>query len=656
MFAGITQQLMINPTYKYFLPAFFCSIICLNIFAQVRLPHLIGDSMVLQRNTTINIWGWAAPAENIIIAFTGKTYHTSAAADGKWFVHLSPMQAGGPYDMQIDASNHITLKNILIGDVWVCSGQSNMVLPMERVKERYPDEIAQANYPGIRQFFLPTVYNFNSEQDDVPPGKWQAANQQTVLSFTAVGYFFAKALFDKYHVPIGLLNTSVGGSPAEAWLSEVALKAFPKQLAALQQCKDSLYVDSIKKKDNATSAAWYKNITDNDKGLHGDLLWYDTSYNAANWQTMQLPGYWGDNDATLKGVNGVIWFRKEINIPAEMADKPAKLMLGRIVDADIAYVNGIQCGATTYQYPPRRYNIKEGILKPGKNIIVVRVISNVGNGGFVPDKPYTLAANNETINLIGTWQYKLGTTSNPLGPSTFFQYKPTGLFNSMIAPLLNYGVKGVLWYQGESNTSEPKEYFSLLPALIHDWRRQWHNEKLPFIYVQLPNFMEEQQQPSESNTAILREAQRKALVIPNTAMAVTIDIGEWNDIHPLDKKDVGNRLALAAEKLVYGEKNLVASGPLYQSMKVTGNKVVISFTNTGGGLVAKGGDSLQYFAIAGADKKFVWAKAIIQNNKVIVWNDAVQNPVAVRYAWADNPAKANLYNKEGLPASPFTTE
>jgi len=631
-------------------------LVCTPIFAQVRLPHLIGDSMVLQRNTPIHIWGWASPGETVILQFNNKAYHTKTGTDGKWAVQLAPMQAGGPYEMQISAANNINLKNILIGDVWICSGQSNMVLPMERVKERYPDEIAQANYPAIRQFFLPTVYNFNKEQEDVPPGKWIAANPQTVMAFSAAAYFFAKDLYVKYQVPIGLINTSVGGSPAEAWLSEDALKAFPKYYAVLRQCKDSLYIDSIKKADNAESATWYKNVNDNDNGLRGSLPWYDTAYNTSNWQTMQLPGYWGDNDATLKGVNGAVWFRKEIDVPANMADKEAKLMLGRIVDMDIAYINGVQCGTTGYQYPPRRYTIKAGLLKPGKNVLVVRVINTGGKGGFVPDKPYTLTAGGYTIALIGAWQYKLGTTSKPLPSSTFFQYKPTGLFNSMVSPLVNYNVKALLWYQGESNAVQPQEYFSLLPALINDWRTHWHDKNLPFLYVQLPNFMAERPQPAESDWAMLREAQRKTLAMPNTAMAVTIDIGEWNDIHPLDKKDVGDRLALAAEKLVYGEKSVVASGPLYQSIKIEGGKAIISFTSIGGGLVAKGSDTLRYFAIAGADKKFVWAKAIIQGGKVIVWSDAVPHPIAVRYAWADNPAGANLYNSGGLPASPFTTE
>jgi len=636
----------------------FSLLMCLCIsfqitYAQVRLPHLISDGMVLQRDMPLKIWGWAAANEHINIRFNNRTYRCTAGSDGKWSVMLDAMKAGGPYDMQIDGSNHLQLANILVGDVWICSGQSNMVLPMERVKEKYPDEIASAVYPFIRQFFLPTRYNFNKREDDVPNGHWEEANPTTVLSFSAAAYFFAKTLFQKYHVPIGLINTSVGGSPAEAWMSEDGLRSFPSYMAILQKDKDSIYVDSIKKADNSVSNTWNKYIADNDKGLHDTKAWFDTGYDASAWQTMPVPGYWADHG--LKNVNGVVWFRKEINVPQQMAGKPAKLLLGRIVDMDVVYVNGVMSGTTGYQYPPRRYELPAGVLKLGKNIIVVRVINNSGRGGFVLDKPYTLTAAGQTIDLTGEWQYNLGTTAKPLPPSTFFQYKPEGLFNSMIAPLVNYQIRGVVWYQGEANTSNPGVYSKSFPALIADWRRHWQQGNFPFIYVQLPNFMETKEQPSDSKWAELREAQLKTLSVPNTAMAVAIDIGEWNDIHPLDKKDVGERLALAAQKLAYSEK-IVYSGPLYSSAKTEANKIIISFSNTGSGLIAKGDGGLKYFSVAGADNKFVWANAKIEGNKVIVWADAIEHPVTVRYAWADNPQGANLYNREGLPASPFTTE
>jgi sialate O-acetylesterase len=611
--------------------------------------------MVLQRDAPLKLWGWASPGEKVTVNFNGKSATGTTGSNGKWVITLSAMPTGGPYDMEIDASNHIKITNILIGDVWVCSGQSNMELPMERVKERYPDEVANANYSLIRQFNLPTRYNFNKEEKDVPATvRWAEANTKNILEFTAVGYFFAKELFLQYDVPIGLIKASVGGSPAEAWLSGDGLKAFPKDLAIAQRCKDTAYVDSIKKADNAMTNNWNNHLNGIDKGLHGAKPWFDTAYDASAWPTMPIPGYWADHG--LKGINGVVWFRKEITVPQEMAGQPAKLMLGRIVDADIAYVNGVQCGTTGYQYPPRRYQVPAGLLKAGKNIITVRVVNNSGRGGFVLDKPYTLSAGGQTIDLRGYWQFQLGAASAPLGSPTFFQYKPEGLYNSMVSPLLNYRIKGVIWYQGEANAYNPHAYAKLFPAMIGDWRKHWQQGNFPFLYVQLANFMETKEQPSESNWAALRDVQRRTLSVANTGMAVIDDIGEWNDIHPLDKEDVGKRLALSAQKVAYGNDTVVYSGPLYAGMKTEGNKITIRFKNTGSGLMAKGGGELKYFSIAGIDKKFVWATAKIEGDKVVVWSDAIAHPVTVRYAWADNPLGANLYNKEGLPASPFTTD
>ncbi len=628
---------------------------CQTAFCNVRLPLLVSEGMVLQRGDSAKIWGWADTGEKVTIKFNDKTYNTIAGTDGKWAVSLSALKAGGPYDMEINATNHTTLKNILIGDVWICSGQSNMVLPMDRVKDKYPDVIVNSENPSIRQFIVPDRYDFKTLQEDLESGNWESANPGTILNFTAVGYFFAKELFEKYHVPIGLIKASLGGSPAQAWMSEDALKAFPEYLATAEKYKDIAYINQIKEKDKAVNDAWYGHIQQIDKGLApGEKPWFDTSYDASQWATMNVPGYWADHE--LGNINGVVWFRKEIDVPASMTGKPARLLLGRIVDADTTYVNGKIVGSVSYQYPPRRYDVPANLLKEGKNIIVVRVINNLGRGGFVLDKPYQLITAGQTIDLKGQWQYKLGATMPPLPPPTFIQWQPLGLYNAMIAPLLNYKIKGVIWYQGESNTGKPLEYQKLFPAMITDWRQKWNQGDFPFLYVQLANFMEVKDQPCESNWAELREAQLKTLAAANTGMAVAIDLGEWNDIHPLNKEDVGKRLALAAQKVAYGDEKVVYLGPIYQSMKIEGNKIILTFTHIGGGLVVQGGSELKYFAIAGADKKFVWAKAKIEGNNIVVWNDQVTNPVAVRYAWADNPEGANLYNKEGLPASSFRTD
>jgi sialate O-acetylesterase len=348
----------------------------------------------------------------------------------------------------------------------------------------------------------------------------------------------------------------------------------------------------------------------------------------------------------------VVWLRKEFTLDESLAGKTGTLYMGRIVDSDSTYLNGELVGSVTYQYPPRIYTVPKGLLKKGKNVITARVIVNYGNGAFINQKPYELKIEDKTIDLKGAWKYKKGAKTGPLSSTTFFQYKPTGLYNAMISPLLNYSIKGVIWYQGESNVDRAKEYYPLFSTMINSWRKAWSQGNFPFLYVQLANLNPAQKSPTESGLAELREAQLKTLSVPNTAMVVAHDLGEWNDIHPLNKGDVGKRLALAARKLAYKE-DITYSGPIFKEAKRVGNKVEISFSNTGTGLVAKNGEDLNHFAVAGEDGKFVWAKAKVENNKVIVWSDEISKPKIVRYAWADNPEGANLYNKEGLPASSF---
>jgi sialate O-acetylesterase len=401
-----------------------------------------------------------------------------------------------------------------------------------------------------------------------------------------------------------------------------------------------------------------RKATERDRGLSGQQPWFDTAYVPKEWRKIGIPGYWEDQG--IKDLNGVVWYRREIKVPAAMVGKPAKVFLGRIVDADELYINGRKVGNTTYQYPQRRYAISSDVLMPGKNLFVIRVTNNAGKGGFVPDKPYCLIADGDTLDLKGYWQYKVGEVFIPgqgfRGARFIAQNEPTALYNAMVAPLIHYTIKGMVWYQGASNANRPAEYAQLQPAMIEDWRSKWQEGDIPFLYVQLPGYMDYNYLPSESQWAILRESQLKSLSVPNTAMTVNIDLGEWNDIHPDRKKPVGDRLALAAEKLAYGE-NIVYSGPIYQSSVVQGNKITITFTGTGSGLTTTDGEPLAEFSVAGPDRHFVWAKAsIISPNKIIVWSDQVLHPVAVRYGWADNPVNPNLCNKEGLLASPFRTD
>ncbi|MDZ7876222.1 MAG: sialate O-acetylesterase [Saprospiraceae bacterium] len=618
-------------------------------FSQIRLPRLISDGMVLQCEKPLKIWGWASPNETITLNFNKQTFKTKADALGKWSIPLPPQKANVNGDMVFKGKNEVKISDIVFGDVWLCSGQSNMVTPMERVKEKYPDEITGANNPKIRFFFIPTLTNLSSPQMDLPAGEWKKANPKDILTFSAVAYFFAKATYERYKIPIGLINSSVGGTPIEAWISEDGLNNFEDLTTIIQRNKDT----TSTRRRSTPSVSQPKT---EDIGLKE--RWFDPNYTPKGWRNIHIPGYWEDQG--IKDLNGVVWYRREIDVPTSMTGVPAKLFMGRIIDADFTYINGVQVGNITYQYPPRRYEVPANLLKVGKNTVVIRVINTGGKGGFVPDKNYVLTANGQNIDLKGDWQYKVGEVYEPMrgfgGANFSAQNQPTALFNAMTAPVVPFPIKGVLWYQGESNAGNPAPYGSYLKALINDYRKRWQEPNLPFLYVQLPNYMEVNYSTTESQWAEMREAQRLALSVPNTGMVVTTDLGEWNDIHPLSKKPIGERLALAAQHIVYGDKTVVPSGPIFKTAIIENSKIRLKFDHIGGGLVSNDGEDLRWFSIAGWDKKFVWAKAAIQGDEIVVSSEKITTPQYVRYAWQDNPDGANLYNKEGLPASPFTTE
>lgn len=604
-------------------------------FSEVKLPSLVSNGMVLQRDMPVKIWGWANPGEKVNVTFKGKKIRAIGDSKGNWACTLPATPAGGPYEITI---NEKSVKDVLFGDVWLCAGQSNMVINMERVKEKYPADIASANNPKIRNFFIPTAISKVDARTDLPASSWLPVTPENVLQMGAVSYFFARDLYAQYQVPIGIINSSVGGTPIESWISEAGLKEFPAYL------KDTTHASAVPPAPRKST----------DRGL--TEKWANPAYVPKGWKRFSIPGFWEDQG--LRDLNGVVWFRREIEIPSSLAGLPAKLFMGRIVDADQVFVNGEQVGNITYQYPPRRYNVKNGLLKSGKNLIIIRVTNTAGKGGFVPDKPYELIVGDQTVDLQGDWTYKVGEVFPPIlekpAPSNF---TPTALYNAMIAPFTSYSLKGFVWYQGETNVWKPEIYEQLLPALAKDWRTQFKQPDIPFLYVQLPGFQDRTMLPAESNMAVLRDGQLKSLSIPRSGMAVTLELGEWNDIHPLTKKPIGERLALAARKLAYGE-DIVSSGPIYESNQIEGNRIRIRFRETGSGLSINktDEDELMQFAIAGKGKKFVWAKAIIERNTVVVWSDEITEPMYVRYAWADNPEGANLINVEGLPASPFRTD
>lgn len=615
--------------------------------AKVKLPRLVSDGMVLQRDQKLKIWGYADTGEKIEVQFQNKKYNTIADHSGNWKIDLPKMKAGGPFIMNI---NEITLKNILIGDVYLCSGQSNMELPMRRVKTLYPEELKSANNSNIRFFTVPQKYNFKEAQKDLEAGIWEETNPQTIQDFSAVAYFFAKEIYQYNKIPVGILHASLGGSPIQAWMDSNSLKKYPEYLTEAEKWKNDNLITQTESSDKTLSNNWYSELDKLDEGIKKH--WESFDINDSDWKKMNVPGSWEDRE---KPFDGSVWFRKEIFIPKGSEKNTAFLNLGRIKDADETYINGKKVGNVTYEYPPRWYDIPAGILKEGKNIIAVRITNGSGKGEFIKDKDYFLQIGSEKIDLKREWKYKIGAIMNRPAPGqTFIRWKPTGLYNAMLNPLIQYPIKAILWYQGESNTAKPQEYQDLLSTMILDWRSKWNQKNLPFLIVQLANFMQTKSEPVESNWAELREQQRKvSQTIPNTGLAVTIDVGEWNDIHPLNKKEVGKRLSLQVEKMLF-DKNIVADGPVYESMKIEGNKVILSFKKGTDDFVQV--SELKGFVIKGSDEIYKWANAKIEGNKIIVWNDEIQNPIAVRYAWADNPQDANLKNKNGLPASPFTTE
>lgn len=599
--------------------------------AKVRLPKLISDSMVLQRDVDLDIWGWSDPGTWITVRFNGGYYETKTGEDGRWTVTLPPQKAGGPYIMEV---NEITIRDVLVGDVWLCSGQSNQETPIHRLVELFP-EINRSDNNMIRHYKVPTQDSKEALQEEIAGNAvWHSGDASEVMNWTALAYFYAQEAYSQTGVPQGMLVSSLGGSAIESWVSQEHLKDFP----ALILDREAL---------EGLEAAMA------DKG---EGVWESPDFDDSDWKTMEMPGTWRENGLDVRGT---VWMRKDFEIPESMDGRHAKLSMGTLMHNDRVYVNGIFVGSTGYEFPPRRYHIPAGVLRKGKNTIVVRLNAPGGNGEFIKDKPYKIIGDAAEIDLTGTWKYNVGTD---MSEAAAFADRlknrknvGSGLYNGMIYPIRNYKVRAAIWYQGESNAGRAHEYGALMTSLITGWRELWNMPDMPFLLVQLPNYMQTHEQPTDSGWARIREAQLQAFkTIPNTALAVTYDVGEWNDIHPLNKKAVAQRLFLGARKAVYSEK-VTASGPVCKDMKVDGDKIIITFTETGRGLMAKGGE-LKHFAIAGADRKFVWADAIIKGNKVIVSSKEVQNPVAVRYAWADNPDGANLCNKDGLLASPFRTD
>jgi sialate O-acetylesterase len=637
------------------LPVLVTAAFVLSVRADVTPNPLFTDGAVLQQDASVPVWGTADPGERVTVEFAGQTVSATTAGDGRWMVRLKTPKATGPsaaVTMTISGKNKIALHNLLIGEVWLCSGQSNMerhlgLQPGQKPITDWEQEVRDANYPEIRQFYVEKKTAFVPEA--TVKGGWSVCSPETVKDFTAVGYFFGRDLHQARHLPIGLIHSSWGGTPAEAWTSEAALKTLPdfvQPLAELKRMRSD--PEGVRRDYEAQLENWFRA---NDPGSAA-APWSATALDTASWKQMKLPTLW--ESAGEPDLDGVVWFRRTFDLPAGAANLEAELHLGQIDDIDTTWVNGVRVGAMDRYDLVRDYHVPAGVLKAGWNVVAVRVLDTGGGGGIWGNEKLQLflkgAASAEPIDLSGAWQYRVGLNlkNAPWPPLSVAQNAsaPTVLYNGMIAPLLPYAIRGVIWYQGESNVGRERQYRALFPAMIADWRRAWSEGNFPFLFVQIA--------PYNDMTPEIREAQLLAWQrTTNTAMAVTIDCGDAGDIHPAHKQPVGARLALAARAIAYGEA-IEYSGPVFSSISIEGNEAILRFSHLGGGLLAENG-ALKGFTVAGADKIFHPAKAEIRGGTVAVSAEGVTQPAAVRYGWANVP-EGNLFNRAGLPASPFRTD
>ena len=645
----------------------------------LTVKAVFGSNMVLQRGVPLVFNGTAEPERPVIVRVGESGSAAITGPDGNWAVTLEALPAMGPVDVLVsDVRSLITFTNVMVGDVFICSGQSNMEWPLKRAMNAV-EEIAAADLPGIR--YRRVARRMSTEPlADISSADWQVVSPDTAGDMSGVAFFFARELHAEKDVAIGIVDATWGGTPAEAWTSrkalaaapglqhmveefDMALRSYPRDLRRYERREER-----IQREYQRAFEAWYERQDLLDPGMTDG--WSAVDFDDNTWREIDLPQIWrGTRHGRARTIK---WVRRAIDLPNDMTGQDLLLSMGGIDDEDITYFNGHVIGRTgreteNHWKMPRIYRVSADIVQSGRNVIAVRVYDFGTTGGFVgqPEQLRLSVADNDelSIPLAGEWRSKVGVYSDPAAhprkeirprdPAAYSR-SPALLFNGMINPLAGLPVCGVLWYQGESNVGRAAEYRRLFPALINDWRSHWDDSALPFIWVQLANYRHPVEQPGESDWAELREAQAMALALTNTAMAVAIDIGEAEVIHPGNKQDVGRRLALAARHVVYGE-NIVYSGPVYQNHEVREGEIVVAFRHVADGLVARDG-TLRGFAVAGEDGVFVNANARIDGERVIAGSPDVPRPVHLRYAWADNPAGCNLYNSAGLPAVPFRTD
>lgn len=630
---------------------FFCFT---QLEAKISLPAVFSSNMVLQQKAEVNIWGKASPGTRVMLvcSWDKKKYSQWTDDRGNFKIKIKTPGFGGPYMMVISGGNAIKLDNIMIGDVWLCSGQSNMEMPLAGWGKinNYQYEIAEANYPNIRLLQVNHTTSNNPLNDaSVQNGGWSVCSPSSIAEFSSTAYFFAREVYKKTGIPIGLIHSSWGGTVAEAWTSVETIskiKDFKESLASVQRKDDE---DNYPKQ----IAAWNNELDQQDRGYKFDkAIWTAKNYNDSEWKQIELPGFFDLKEKP--NFDGLVWFRKKLIIPQEWSGKDLTLSLGTIDDNDITYFDGKEIGRTQGYDRQRKYIISKDQITTGEHSITVRVFDGGGGGGIYGDAAnFFIQSADQKQSLQGLWKYRISVDLKDFksmpqpnnGPN-----RPTVLYNAMIHPFIPFVIKGVIWYQGEANAGRAKQYETLFPALIQDWRTKFGKPDLPFYFVQLASYA--RGEGDEFSWSLLREAQLNALKLPNTGMAITIDIGDELDIHPKNKQDVGKRLALIALAKTY-KKSIDYSGPVYKTMIQKNNELILIF-DFNGNIQAKS-SSIKGFSIAGADKVFHPADATIKNSQVHLQNIVVKKPVAARYAWGNNP-DGNLTNKSGLPASPFRTD
>ena len=634
---------------------------------MLRLPRLLSDGMVLQQKKRVHIWGWDTPGCEVMISFLGKEYLTCADEEGKFSVFLDALAAGGPYTMEIKdrQGQELVLSDIWVGDVWICSGQSNMELPMERVRDKYPGEKADCKNPAIRTFKITEHADFRGPLTDHLSGEWKAAEENTILSFSATAYFFARQMNRMLDIPIGLINASLGGSRIESWMGRDMLEGYDDFLALADKYADDDFREGRILNNQAFAQKWHDGLDKADKGLAENWKQGIPKGTEDEWKNVEIPFFFADTE--LRDFIGSVWFCRSFTVSDKLAGKQAKLWLGTIVDSDTVYINGQWVGQTDYQYPPRKYTIPAGLLKKGENTIAIRVKCENGHGRFTPGKDYAFWNEEERVSLQGKWRYRIGAVCKQIEETDFVNWKPTGLYNGMMAPCHPYTIAGILWYQGEANSWNPDNYFDLTKRMMNGYREKWNDRELPYLYVQLPNFSGEiydiDRNGNTCSWAPMREIQRSALSLPGTGMVVSMDLGEDNDLHPLNKKDIGFRLAMQAAAKLYG-LDAECEGPMIKSVSAactdesSGNyRISIQCEKCSGGMYAfspNKGKSVDDFEVLDVLGNSYRAKVTLDTDRIVVEVvSMLAKPVMVRYCYGNTNKGALIYNRGGFPMSPF---